>query len=173
MSSAKWWNRRKWYLCVNMIKKKKKPLMSLRLGIYMYYVLNGFYCKVFSFSLKLIILIEVLINQLTRDLHVSSALRNISYWGDRGSESWLDVIPSVSMPHERVKAASLSSSPLRLAQSSTSALEEAVSPLGYRNMLFLIRTLHKTVAMIWSLFSLLYHSWNGTDHKVIEYLMPN
>lgn len=154
-------------------KKKKASYVPETRYIYMYYVLNGFYCKVFSFSLKLIILIEVLINQLTRDLHVSSALRNISYWGDRGSESWLDVIPSVSMPHERVKAASLSSSPLRLAQSSTSALEEAVSPLGYRNMLFLIRTLHKTVAMIWSLFSPLYHSWNGTDHKVIEYLMPN
>lgn len=41
--------------------------------------------KYFSF-LKLIILIEILINQLTRELCVSNALRNITYWDDGGLE---------------------------------------------------------------------------------------
>lgn len=52
-----------------------------------------------------------------------------------------------------MKAASLSSSPWRLAWSSSTALEEAVSPLGYRDVLFLISTLHKTVPMCSSVFS--------------------
>lgn len=46
-----------------------------------------------------------------------------------------------------MKIALLSSSPRRLAWSSSATLEEAVSPLGYKNVLFLISTLHKTVAM--------------------------
>lgn len=52
-----------------------------------------------------------------------------------------------------MKIALLSSSPWRLAWSSSTTLEEAVSPLGYRNVLFLISTLHKTVAMSLCAFS--------------------
>lgn len=140
-------------------KKQQSPLTSLSLHICT--LLNRFYCKVFFFLFKINYSIEILINQLTRELHVSNASRNISYWGDGGLELGLDMMlsfPSPASPVRGVKAASLSSSPLRLAQSSTSALEEAVSPLGYRNMLFLIRTLPKTVAMIQGLFSPLYHS---------------
>lgn len=94
--------------------KNQNPPTSLSLGICT--LLNGFYCEVFSFSLKLIILIEILINQLTRELHVSNALRNISYWADGGLELGSDMILSVpACPVRGVKAASLSSSPLRLA----------------------------------------------------------